>query len=88
MAKKRGNFPNYPGSVYDNEPTPYMRNATTTTIAPTGTLSIIAGVSSGIEPLFALAYTRLAMEDKKLMESHQMFKKERAGRALFGRTHA
>jgi ribonucleoside-diphosphate reductase alpha chain len=60
LAEKRGSFPNIKESVH-NHP---MRNATTTTIAPTGSLSIIASCSSGIEPYYALAYTRKAVEEE------------------------
>jgi ribonucleoside-diphosphate reductase alpha chain len=60
LAESRGSFPAIDKSIYE----PPMRNATTTTIAPTGTLSIIAGCSSGIEPLYALAYTRKAVGEE------------------------
>jgi ribonucleoside-diphosphate reductase alpha chain len=73
LAKERGPFPNFEKSVFAEKNMLPLRNATVTTIAPTGTISLIAGCSSGIEPLFAIAYEKHVMEDEKLVEVHQEF---------------
>jgi ribonucleoside-diphosphate reductase alpha chain len=80
LAKERGPFPNFEKSVFAEKKMSPLRNATVTTIAPTGTISLIAGCSSGIEPLFAIAYEKHVMENEKLVEVHQEFvKAARAG---------
>ena len=76
LAAQRGNFADWEDSVYgptgELGPRP-MRNSTRTTIAPTGTISIIANCSSGIEPLFALSYVRHVMDNARLVEVNPYF---------------
>ena len=88
LAKKRGSFPAYKGSVFDTPQTPYMRNATTTTIAPTGTISLIAQTSSGIEPVFALAHRRTALDGGLLPEIHPIFFKAAKTAGIYDKAFA
>lgn len=73
LAKQKGGFPAFANSIYKHEEA--MRNATVTTIAPTGTISIIAGCSSGIEPVFAYVYMRNLADGTQFMEVNPVLKK-------------
>lgn len=82
LAEVRGPFPAWSGSRWESAGYRPLRNATTTTIAPTGTISIIAGCSSGIEPLYALAYRRRVLDGTELTEVNPAFQRLAAERGI------
>ena len=81
LAKVRGPFPLFAESIYKDGPA--LRNATVTTIAPTGTLSIIAGCSSGVEPVFGYVYIRNVMYGTEMVEGNPILEEELRRRGLY-----
>jgi ribonucleoside-diphosphate reductase alpha chain len=73
LARQRGSFPGWKGSRWDREAHRPMRNACATTVAPTGTISIIADCSAGIEPLYALVFRRNILDGQQLLEVNRHF---------------
>jgi ribonucleoside-diphosphate reductase alpha chain len=84
LAEERGVFPNFDQSVYARKNI-RLRNATVNTVAPTGTISIIAGCSSGIEPLFAVSFVRNVLSGTRLFETNPIFEEMARGRGIYSR---
>lgn len=82
LGKERGSFPNYPRSTLARRFSA-MRNATVTTVAPTGTISIISGCSSGIEPIFAVSYVRNVMDGTEMLEVNPIFEEVAKQRGFY-----
>ena len=88
LGRERGSFPGFKGSQWEKQGFKNLRNSTVNTVAPTGTISIIADCSSGIEPLFALSYIRkniLDLNNTELIESNSLFEKTARKRKFFSK---
>jgi ribonucleoside-diphosphate reductase alpha chain len=84
LARQRGSFPNFRESLWEKKGYQSMRNATLITVAPTGTISIIADTSSGIEPLFAISFYRDILEGTRLLEVNRLFQSMAEDEGLAG----
>jgi ribonucleoside-diphosphate reductase alpha chain len=85
IGEQRGAFLNFKGSIWENRGYTTIRNSTVTTVAPTGTISIIGGCSSGIEPIFAVAFVRNVMEGTRLLEIQPTFEQVAKERGFYSR---
>jgi ribonucleoside-diphosphate reductase alpha chain len=85
IGEKRGAFPNFKGSLWEKRDYKTIRNSTVTTVAPTGTISIIGGCSGGIEPIFAVAFVRNVMEGTRLLEIQPTFEEVAKERGFYSR---
>jgi len=85
LAEERGSFQNLPISIWPKKGVSVLRNATLTTIAPTGTISILAGTSSGIEPLFGISFMRDVLDGARLLEVNQIFEEAAVREKCFSR---
>ena len=88
LAEVRGSFPGFKGSLWDKQGFKVMRNSTVNTVAPTGTISIIANCSSGIEPLFALSYVRkniLDVNSTELVEVNKLFEQTAKAKGFYSK---
>ena len=84
LARKRGPFPQwFQEEIYKKKGEPPRRNATVTTVAPTGTISLIANCSSGIEPIYSVAYHRLSFESEQMLFVHPLFEQYARTRGFY-----
>jgi ribonucleoside-diphosphate reductase alpha chain len=85
IGEQKGAFPNFKGSLWEKRGYKTIRNSTITTVAPTGTISIIGGCSGGIEPIFAVAFVRNVMEGTRLLETQPTFEQTAKERGFYSR---
>ena len=85
LAGLRGPFPNFKSSIWQTGKAPEIRNASITSIAPTGTISIIADCSSGIEPVYSLVFLRQVLDDSKMLQIDPVFKRMAEKRGFYSK---
>jgi ribonucleoside-diphosphate reductase alpha chain len=85
LAEQRGSFPNWNSSIWQDGKTREIRNAAITCIAPTGTISIIADCSSGIEPVYSLVFLRQVLDGSKLLQIDPVFRRMAEKRGIYSK---